>query len=156
MTARAVWVAAADLEAMVAAAHAAAPDETGGVLMGYDAGGAVVVTRVIGAGPAAEHDPARFTPDARFHRAEIASHYERSRRLDTYLGDWHTHPLGGTGLSRTDESTMRRIARSKDARCPRPLMVVVAGGSDSSIAAWLLQRRRGRRSPVAVPIRSYG
>src|SRR3546814_7384631 len=51
----------------------------------------------------------------------------RSGRRETYLGDWHTHPDGTDVLSRADKATLRRIARTPDARAPRPVMLIANG-----------------------------
>lgn len=130
---------------MVADAELWAPTETGGILMGYWADDAnVVVTANIEAGPAARHDSTGFQPDAKFQELAVASHYEASGRFDTYLGDWHTHPAGGLALSWRDLRTMRRIARTAEARCPTPVMMVFARGSGGwRHAAWT--RNTGRR-----------
>ena len=72
----------------------------------------------IGPGPAAVHAARRFAPDADYHEHEVARRYEASGRVDGYLGDWHTHPLGRPRLSRADRRTLRLIARSSAARAP--------------------------------------
>lgn len=96
--------------------------------MGYWAEPDVVITDAIGPGPKAVHYKIGFLPDAQFHEMEVARIYGQSGRLSTYLGDWHTHPRGSTRLSRRDKRTLQRIACSSDARCPKPLMAVLAGG----------------------------
>jgi integrative and conjugative element protein (TIGR02256 family) len=96
--------------------------------MGYWAEPDVVITDAIGPGPKAVHYPMGFLPDAEYHEKEVARIYERAERISTYLGDWHTHPCGSTRLSRRDRRTMKRIACSAEARCPKPLMAVFAGG----------------------------
>jgi integrative and conjugative element protein (TIGR02256 family) len=115
-----------------------APWETGGVLLGYwsPVGDEPVVTSYIGPGPNAVHQRYRFLPDHCFHLTEIARQYEASGRRLTYLGDWHTHPGGGGGLSELDSKTLLQIARKPAARAPRPLMVVLAPGPCWSIHAW--------------------
>jgi len=46
-----------------------------------------------------------------------ASHYEQSGRLDTYLGDWHTHPGAVSGgLSWKDRACLKRIVRTPSER----------------------------------------
>ena len=106
--------------------------ETGGAYMGYWANEhEVVVTKCIAAGPNAVHTRYSFEPDYRWQQAAIAEHYEASGRRETYLGDWHTHPDGITGqLSRDDKRVLRRIAASRTARAPRPIMSIYYGGRD--------------------------
>lgn len=107
------------------------PLETGGVLLGWRASAQeVVVTHVVGPGPAAEHRPTSMRPDAAWQQERITDIYSRSGRRTSYLGDWHTHPDGAPSLSPRDISTLRRIARHRDARASQPVMVVLAGGSE--------------------------
>ncbi|MBW3628883.1 MAG: Mov34/MPN/PAD-1 family protein [Gemmatimonadetes bacterium] len=77
----------------------------------------------------------------------IARIYAASGRVDTYLGDWHTHPGAGAYLSSTDLSTLHRIADCRTARAPTPLMIVLAGGPAWKVAGWTTTpawRRFGR------------
>lgn len=152
-----LWVAAAALKLMVNAADQWTPDETGGVLVGYWAEQRqVVVTAAVDAGPHSTHSTDGFHPDSAYQVAKIAELYEASGRYHLYLGDWHTHPLGGLGLSRIDRQTMRRIARTSAARCPRPLMLVLASADNWQLAAWSPERRWGRLLPVPATIRTFG
>lgn len=114
---------------MVTEATRAFPLETGGLLLGYDdpATAQVVIRQVVGPGPRAAHGLSRFFPDHDYHRRETARIYASSGRITSYLGDWHSHPGGGTALSPTDRRTLARIARAQTARAPRPIMIVLAG-----------------------------
>lgn len=102
------------------------PMETGGVLMGYWAGlDQVVITNIIGPGPKAIHKRYSFTPDDKWHTDGIARIYEKSGRVITYLGEWHSHPYGSPGLSIKDFVTLFRVAVHKPARNPRPIMGIL-------------------------------
>jgi integrative and conjugative element protein (TIGR02256 family) len=138
LTETVAWIPQRVSEQLVNEAERAFPFETGGVLMGYWAQEytEVVITHVIGPGPDAEHSASGFVPDYRFQEAEIERVYEESRRLSTYLGDWHTHPLASCYPSFKDKRTLRRIASFPDARCAVPLMVILGGGKD---CRWFLQ-----------------
>ena len=117
------------------------PKETGGVLMGYQAGGDIVVTTVIGPGPNAVHGGYSFVPDYEFQEIEIARVYKDSGRISVYLGDWHTHPDGLDRLSEPDRRTLKAISNYRDARIEKPVMAVLWGTGAWNIAAW-----QGRRS----------
>ncbi|WP_419696002.1 Mov34/MPN/PAD-1 family protein [Mesorhizobium muleiense] len=118
--------------------------ETGGTFMGYWAENNVaVVTAMIPAGPQASHERSSFLPDQSWQQAEIAKHYERSGRLDTYLGDWHTHPNAVSNrLSWTDRACLKTIIRTPTARNRKPLMLLMCGKPNEwFLHPWLCQLR---------------
>lgn len=121
------WVAESALAAMAVEAQRISPRETGGVLLGYWAQPhtEVVVTAVIGPGPQAIHDPTRFVPDHDYQEAEIARRYAEALERNAYLGDWHSHPSGRSGLSRQDRATLLGICTHAAARAPVPLMAIL-------------------------------
>lgn len=126
-------------------ATAMSPQETGGVLMGWWCGPKeAVVDRVIGPGPAAEHEATRFRPDHHWQVGEIARVYAAHDRQVSYLGDWHSHPGEQMPhLSGADRRVLRRIARTPSARAPSPLMLILFGfGVNWQAAAWMGIERR--------------
>lgn len=104
------------------------PFETGGCLLGYWDGSfrEVVIEECTGPGPMAEHSKYSFTPDSKWQEKQVASIYEKSGCLWTYLGDWHSHPHGSLMLSWKDKRTLSRIANYKPARAPHPIMILVS------------------------------
>ncbi len=145
-----VWLAAAALELMLAEASTREPLETGGMLLGWQGEGdaGVVVARVLGPGPGATHRRTRFVPDGRWQRGALAEAYERSGRVLRYLGDWHSHPGGGSTPSARDLRTAKKIARRHSARMPTPLTLILAGSTERE---WRPRAHRlldGRLVPV--------
>lgn len=120
------WLAEGALEDMLAEGQRRLPQETGGILMGYQTEAAVVITDVIGPGPAALHKRKNFVPDAAFQEGEIGRIYGSSGRIHTYLGDWHTHPGADAVPSPRDIATLQRIAETPTARMPSPVMAILA------------------------------
>lgn len=148
-----VWISTLALRSLGEHAAERPRLETGGLLLGWEAGGETVICDVLGPGPGALHQPRRFVGDHEWQTQQLAHHYETSGRLVTYLGDWHTHPGGGTALSRRDRRTLRAIGRHPAARAPRALMLVLAGGNPWCAAAWRLaapHRSRGHIASVAL------
>jgi integrative and conjugative element protein (TIGR02256 family) len=125
-----LWISRPAYEAMVNGASRAFPSETGGVLLGYadSADMDLLVEQAVGPGPGAEHRRRSFVPDHAYHELEVARYYEESGRRWSYLGDWHSHPMGPCDLSEADHRTLGRIARAAAARAPRPIMLLLAGG----------------------------
>ena len=136
------------------------PLETGGILMGYWTRPLreVVVTVAIGPGPNAVHERLSFAPDHEFQCAQIADTYRSTNRTETYLGDWHAHPFGSGSLSRSDQNTLGRIARTRTARLKHPLMLVLAGEPAGwEIAIWCYHSMAGLWGRAAkMDIKLYG
>jgi integrative and conjugative element protein (TIGR02256 family) len=126
-------------------AQAHAPAETGGMLAGYEIGGDVIVTALIGGGPNAVRQRKRFEPDGRWQQAELERRYRESGRLHTYLGDWHSHPAGIASPSADDRRTARRISKDRGARSPHPVTLIAASlwRSGWELAAYRYCGRRG-------------
>lgn len=116
--------------------------ETGGVLIGYWANeNTAVITSIVGPGPNAVHRPTSFVPDQDYHVREIERIYAVSNRTETYLGDWHSHPQAAAYLSGQDKITLRKIARYKPARLPKPLMLIL-GTAKMEFRIWYCQKNR--------------
>ncbi|MEA2379142.1 MAG: hypothetical protein QOD13_3049 [Thermoleophilaceae bacterium] len=139
---------------MVREAERCAPDETGGVLLGYaeQDGDDVVVLDVLGPGPNAKHDRARFEPDGRWQAERVAERYEASGRVVAYLGDWHSHPKSPPIPSKLDTRTARRIAREKAARASEPLMLILGRRSPDEWALAALRNRRRALRPMRLEV----
>lgn len=125
-----VWIAQSCLDVLVEDAQRYVPRETGGVLLGYRAECDLVVRFVVLGGPSAVRQHHAFRPDGPWQEREIARQYAASERVDSYLGDWHSHPDGGLVPSMKDLRTLGRIARSPEARASEPLMLLLAGPQD--------------------------
>lgn len=131
-----IWLPEGLREEMSILASNAYPNETGGVLIGYDAGNGLVITEITGPGPDAIHKPHAFTPDYAYHDAEVQRIYNTSARRHTYLGDWHSHPDGRAILSSKDKRTLRTIARCHPARAPAPIMGILARDTPWRFGVW--------------------
>ena len=119
-----------------------APNETGGVVVGYIvSSGDYVVSHILLGGPNARRSRYRFVPDYEFHESAVAQLYVESRRRLIYLGDWHTHPSGNCVPSRDDRRTLRRISRYRHARISQPIMII-AGGDGLELRCWGIECRR--------------
>jgi len=149
-----LWIPAAALEEMAAAADLWAPQETGGALMGYESEDGLVITHLIDAGPEAQRTATGFSPDPAFQLEAIGHIYARSGRIHTYIGDWHSHPNGSPMHSSTDRAAVREISRSREARCERPLMIIIGEDDGWSAVAWRFEPGLwlGRVAPMAIEL----
>lgn len=123
------WIPKSAYLKMCALGKQSFPLETGGMLLGYVADNSdVVVKAIIGPGPNAIHRRYRFSPDAVYQQEELSEHHLRTNGRETYLGDWHTHPLGSTSLSLMDKRTLTRIAFTPSSGISKPIMAICSGG----------------------------
>jgi integrative and conjugative element protein (TIGR02256 family) len=150
-----LWLPTTAVETMIAEAERWEPHETGGALVGYEIKGGLVITDVVDAGPEAVRETSAFTPDADYQLSDIGRLYTSSGRLNTFIGDWHTHPGGSLAYSRVDLGAMKTVAHSAESRCAFPLMLILGGKDHWELIAWRY-RARPRWAPVAaMRIRQY-
>lgn len=97
---------------------------------------AVVITQVIGPGPASSRSTVSFEPDADYQQREIDRIYLDSGRVHSYLGDWHSHPQPSPRPSARDRRTLRAIANTREARAPNPIMGIVTNQGAWNLALW--------------------
>jgi integrative and conjugative element protein (TIGR02256 family) len=81
------------------------PSETGGILVGRIAATrkTIYVTRLVPAPPDSRGTPWVFTRGTEKLPEAIERVQRRTGGLLTYVGEWHTHPMGGSDLSDTDK-----------------------------------------------------
>ena len=133
---------------LLRASACAAPNETGGILLGHSLPAGALVTVIVGPGPRAKHERTSYDPDQDWPEREVASAFRDAPGLE-YLGDWHSHPGGAARLSPTDRRVLTLIAHSAPARCPRPFMVLISGDLERiRIAAFRFDG--GRASKVRI------
>lgn len=87
--------------------------------------------------------------------AEIARLYAGSGRLNTYIGDWHSHPTGSPAYSRVDAAAMKTVASSVESRCAFPLMLILGGKDRWELIAWRYRARPWWAPVTAMRIRQY-
>lgn len=120
-----VWISQRLMNEMLADIEKFSPLETGGSFFGYHSKqNNVVITNLIPAGPNAKHKKYSFEPDQLFQLKIMEELYFEHNALINYLGDWHSHPSSVSCLSRRDEKTLLKIARSDTAQCPNPIMMI--------------------------------
>lgn len=107
------------------------PDEIGGMLVGliHRHRRIIYVTRLLQAPLDSDGSPAWFVRGTQGLPEEIRRIEERTGSLIGYVGEWHTHPAGGPGLSRTDRTAVLQLRRALDpVRLPAHVMIVTPRG----------------------------
>jgi integrative and conjugative element protein (TIGR02256 family) len=121
------------------------PDiETGGLLLGQvdDACRCVWVDDASGPPPDSLLSAVHFDHGVEGVEELIAYHRERSGRLTTFVGMWHSHPCGAAEPSRTDKAAMAALV-TPVADAPRRALIVIVGGHDDRWASFA----DGRQAP---------
>lgn len=131
------------------AAESADGDETGGVLLGFDAtdGGPVTVSAAGDPGPGAERSPVRFRRDLDHAQRLARDAWLLDRSL--WIGDWHTHPMGLPQPSPVDLSSYRRVLATGAMPVFLSIIVSPRGGDDwaaPEIGSWLVSKDDVRRA----------
>ncbi|WNZ59918.1 Mov34/MPN/PAD-1 family protein [Myxococcus sp. MxC21-1] len=114
------WLSQSAVAKAARLACAAAPLETGGMLLGQVVDGEAHVLAVTGPGPKAKHGRYTFEGDGAHNNRLVRRVWPRLR----YLGDWHTHPGGHAALSATDLASVRE---SLTPAMPAVLELLLAG-----------------------------
>lgn len=92
------------------------PNETGGILLGQvDARRHIIyVTEALGPPADSEKRPYRFKKGTRGVSEVITGAMAVTGGLIGYVGEWHTHPMGGTALSSTDRDAVADLRADLD------------------------------------------
>ena len=108
------------------------PNEFGGILIGYysdDKKKAHVIQQM--SPTVYKNSPTKFTREVADLNSFLAQIHIATDGQMIYLGEWHSHPNGSTGYSKTDYQSMESIAKDKNIAVNNPLMLIVGGVSQS-------------------------
>jgi integrative and conjugative element protein (TIGR02256 family) len=133
------------------AAESADGLETGGILLGHDRGGDLLVTTAGDPGPAAQRAPTSFLRDLAHAQRLGDEAYEADGSV--WIGEWHTHPGGMQLPSPTDLTTYSALLADERLALTRFLSLIVVpcpqhGWAEVFVHAWVFDGR----SAVHVPL----
>jgi integrative and conjugative element protein (TIGR02256 family) len=116
--------------------------ETGGIVLGHDRDGELLVTVVGGPGPAALRTPNRFKRDLAHAQALADDAYDRDGSV--WIGEWHTHPKGPATPSAVDLNTYATHLADPTLEFSRFLSIIVLpcdehGWQHVSAVAWVME-----------------
>lgn len=120
--------------------------ETGGILLGFDAGPLTeaLVMEAGDPGPRAERRSDFFRRD--IEHAQRLADAAFARTTARWIGEWHTHPHGQLAPSRKDMRTYRGFLRDPELAFDSFVAVIVGPGDNGwrnlRAAAWLIEPRR--------------
>jgi integrative and conjugative element protein (TIGR02256 family) len=114
--------------------------ETGGILVGrYSTRqDCATVTMVVGPPRDSSRGKTWFRRGVSGLAALLAARWREHR--DAYIGEWHYHPGGPPKASQQDRNQLREIARRASARCPVPVLLIVARSVEGHVelGAWVV------------------
>lgn len=126
-----IRIAAAAAGQMSEHMHRHSPSETGGILVGRIGSmkKTIYVTRLVPAPPDSRGTPYVFTRGTE-QLPEALDHVDRrTGGLLTYVGEWHSHPMGGSDLSDTDKEAVINLRAILDpAGLPTLVTIVTPDG----------------------------
>jgi hypothetical protein len=117
---------------------AASPSETGGILIGSinSRKKLIVITRVLPAPPDSKSSPYAFVRGVKDVPESVRQIESLTGGMLGYVGEWHTHPMGGERLSSTDLKAVNDIRRILDTiPLPTHVMIVTPQGIHPHIFA---------------------
>jgi integrative and conjugative element protein (TIGR02256 family) len=112
------------------------PNETGGLLIGRvnRKWKRIYVTRILEAPPDSEGSPYAFKRGIQDVPEYVSNVYERTGGMIGYVGEWHTHPGGGSELSALDQRAVQVIKPYLDEiGIPTHIMIVTRQGIYSHV-----------------------
>ena len=111
--------------------------ETGGPLFGYWTADQDLVLNAAGlSGPRSRRSVLGFQAERTFEWELIEQVVRDSEGAYTYVGDWHTHPIGSCFPSARDRATAMSVAASPEAGTAQPVLWI------ASQTAWPWRRAR--------------
>lgn len=125
--------------------------ETGGVLLGHDTGGRLVVTVAGGPGTGADRRVDGFVRDLAHAQRLGDDAYDRDSSV--WIGEWHTHPKGPRELSAIDMATYRRLLDDDELGFERVVSLIVTpcavhGWSETHVTAWVVDGDGAHSVPI--------
>lgn len=90
----------------------ALPFETGGFVIGLRRGPHIEIVEATPQGPNDVATRTSFERRCGSHEKQIHARWRRSDGTETLVGDWHAHPVRGTGASSVDGSAWRALVKA--------------------------------------------
>ena len=127
--------------------------ETGGILAGFEADDALIVTIAGPPGPNAVRRANLFDRDIELAEAILQEAFEGAGAV--WIGDWHTHTLVSGRPSPTDYASYQRIISEPELKFEVFLSLIVTSDSgtftDARITPWLARPGSIEKSQIALP-----
>lgn len=143
-----VSVSAAAVERMRALRALAAPNETGGVLLGsFDLSRSVLhILDALPAPPDSRQSPTYFVRGAKDLKPEVDGINLRSAGTIHYIGEWHSHPAGAAARPSKDDEEVFAHLSTHLAATGSPYVMAICGDEDT----WFRVGWQGRQTSEGI------
>ncbi|MEJ5102385.1 Mov34/MPN/PAD-1 family protein [Chryseobacterium sp. MYb328] len=113
------------IEEMLLSARKYYPNEFGGLLIGFynNENRDLVITDIL-APKSFKVSPVFFERETKDLHKELKLFYD-SNPSKYYVGEWHSHPNGGTNPSGTDIKAMKLISESEEVSINKPVLCII-------------------------------
>lgn len=123
-------------------------EETGGMLIGFRAPEALIVTEATGPGPKAVHLPLSIRFDEKYCERKARQIEGRAKSL-RYIGDWHSHPFSKLKPSKIDKRSFN-LKAATHYQTPHPIMIIAGPGPLIPLQAYVLTQRIVNVQPALI------
>ncbi|ATR19265.1 hypothetical protein CTJ15_02560 (plasmid) [Roseomonas sp. FDAARGOS_362] len=133
---------------MQALRRAAAPHETGGVLIGsFDASrGVVHIVAALPAPPDSQQAPTYFVRGTRELKAAVGALAQRSAGALGYVGEWHSHPDGAAARPSRDDEAVFGYLQTHLGPTGTPYVMAICGRDETWLRAGWQSRGQAERA----------
>jgi integrative and conjugative element protein (TIGR02256 family) len=109
--------------------HAHAPEETGGVILGYvdHVASAIFVIDVLPAPPDSVGERTGFIRGTEMLEQQLGVVRERTARIVDYIGEWHSHPPFCSATPSGDDRLLMNYLAENLSRDGEPVLMIIAG-----------------------------
>lgn len=123
--------------------------ETGGILLGHDAGDHIRITIAGDPGPNAHREPKSFLRDLDHAQKLAASAWETDH--SQWVGEWHTHPDTEPVPSPIDlDSYAHHLADPDLAFSHFASLIVGSINAQTAVAAWIVTEDAANLTPLTI------
>ena len=99
------------------------PNETGGILLGFNDQNNIYITHATKAGEKALHSPFRFMRDYYFSKRELDNIFIKTEGKCDYIGEWHSHPTNNS-ISILDKFSLLSLTLNPFNNIDKPLLLI--------------------------------
>lgn len=118
---------------MLLQSNKAAPNETGGILVGYFENGVLYITCASDSGPQSTESPFLFSRDVDYCQDFLDRIETASLQKIQYVGEWHSHPQSTHIPSQTDIKSLKDIASQHHYAVKEAVSIIISKDNELGV-----------------------